>query len=320
MAILDQIKRIRDKGLYLAEDGLFVEASEKHSELIALVEENPKDLEGTGITPDDIYTLAYAEQAFCSRKNDDGTGATESVNVAVDHARGAATFSAAGRAHEEAGLVARLVDYNHIDATDHIETAIGKYEASMLPGEVGTREELVMDREERQSRLLRSYGLLAVSLRDLSRQEEGDERRSSLEKALVYAKKETDGREELEDVVDSNAYHTEGAIQSELILVTKGEEREAMLKAARETLTVAKSNAMTPNEVANINYAIFTVERNYSPDSTQTIEAYKNFLTTMGDLSAADVREFRDQQGLYDDARKTGFLKETQKIVEEKLQ
>jgi tetratricopeptide (TPR) repeat protein len=320
MKILDQIKEVRSEGLALASAGNFEGAIEKYDQIIKLADEKEDQISKEGMRVEDILAIAYSELGYCYRQQDEGNSAIDQVTTAIGYSGHALTFSARGRAHEEAGLVERLMEYNHIDATEHTREALRMYERAM-DEENDPTEELVMDREERQSKLFRAYGLFAVNLRDLARQEAGEgPRRSLLEEAVLYAEKETKGRDELGET-NSNAYHVLGAIQGELILTSIESGKKFTLKAARLSLTKAKEYAKTPREIANIKHAIFAAERNHNPMSLESVAAYRSFLDTFGDLSSADVREFKDEQKLYEDAKKLGgpYLEETTALVEAKI-
>ncbi|MCD4760108.1 hypothetical protein K8R33_04440 [archaeon] len=318
--LVEQINESRRKGLALVEGRQFDEAISEYERMITLTTEAQTEIQSEGLTIDDFLSIANADIGYCHRQQNNRQLAGENVDLALTLASQGVSLSAKGRAHEEQGLILRLMDYNHTEALENTKNAIDYYETALDPDKLPLEGKIYTE-EELTNRLLRTYGLISTNLRDVSRVATPKEKDELLKQADKYGTKAVDKRKELGHR-NVNSHHSLANVKNDRLISSTGKEREQLYNAARMHTETAIEYAkdMDPaerdNNIANINYARFVTERNYDLRSNATIDTFKTFLSTIQYLSAADAREFRDDQGLYADAETLGYLDKTKRLIE----
>jgi hypothetical protein len=324
--ILDQLKQIRRAGDDLEREESFEAAIAKYEEMVQLATDNRAVIAEKEFSVEDILAIAEAEIGYCYRQQDNKPMAQEHVSRATSMAEISISFSAKGRAHEEQGLIHRLMENPDYEAAfAETNKAVHFYEEALELRHAKTEENL-FDEGERKKRLFRAYGLYAINHRDVARKEgtTKEARKRLLEEATGYAVKGALGLEGLGEK-DVNARHTMGNIYNELILLAETrEEAHEFYMEAKESLGRAIEYAKTEDgsitrHEANINYALFRAESNYNPGGGDAQAAFDTFLETAGKLFPADAREFRDDQDLYMDAERMGRLDSTTLLIEERI-
>lgn len=334
MSLLQQARELLIEGRQAVSIGNcdYEKAEARQGGLIAFISE--RSLESEGLSSADFVGFARAELAYIHRQQKNDCEARENLEAALAIVDIPKTAVTRGRIHEEAALVNRFIpiseplgdtepEYDYEIALIHAREMVGFYEESVETDQV--LENKVLDEAARQKMLLRSYGLLSIALRDVSKSAIFPEAEVVLlGEARLYAEKEAMGRDELGiiDADTTNAYHTLGVVINQRARsLSDPDTRAEHYGEALVALEKAKGYSTDARQVANINECILAAHCGYDPTSIATGVAYRVFLDTVEDLSPADARYYRDTQTLYEDVGAMGmnFLDELKPIIEAKI-